>query len=133
MEITTGLATLKGIATGVERVNKLLTVLKNTEHHQQLIELKEALLAVKEESLSLREEVIVLQSKLANKENLAYDKNGDAYYKQIAEAEKDGPFCKTCWDADSKLLRLDQKGWCAGCNKGYGPGWSEGSREPYSC
>jgi hypothetical protein len=121
MEITAGLAALKSITTGIAGVNKLLTAIKDTQQHQQLLELKEALLTTKEESLSLREEVITLRSKLANKESLIFDKGADAYYKQIAGTEKEGPFCKTCWDIDSKLLWLNKDGWCAGCKQGYGP------------
>lgn len=72
------------------------------------------------ENDSIKDNNSNLRSKLANKESLVYDKGADAYYKQIADGEKEGPFCKTCWDIDSKLLWLNQEGWCAGCKQGYG-------------
>ena len=132
MELATGLAAIKGITTGLEQVNKLLSVIKDTAHHEQLVQLKEALLTAKEETLALREEASALRAKLATKESLAFDKRLDAYFKQSAGAEKDGPFCKTCWDKDSTLLRLDNENWCAGCKLGYGPERSSGGWEPSS-
>ena len=132
MDPISGLAAIKGITAGLDGINKLLGVIKDTAHREQLLQLKEALLSAKEEAVSLREEVLALRSKLSNKENLTYNKGVDAYYKQVTATETDGPFCKTCWDKDSKLLRLDREGWCAGCEKGYGPERSSGGWEPAS-
>ena len=132
MGLITGIAAIKGITTGLEQVNKLLAVIKDTEHHGQLVQLKEALLDAKEEALALREKNGLLKVKLSNKEKLVFVKDSDAYFKVTNENEKDGPFCKTCWDKDEKLLRLDHDGWCAGCRLGYGNDRRSGNWKPAS-
>lgn len=132
MELVLGVAALKGIAAGIDGVNKLLAAVKDTEHRQELLQMKEALLTAKEETLALREEIGQLRTRLTTKETLVYNKQMDAYFKQAEGKEKDGPFCKTCWDKDSTLLRLDSAGWCAGCKLGYGPDRSDGDWAPSS-
>lgn len=120
LEIVTGIASIKIIAQGIDSVNKLLTAIKDTAHHEQLVALKEALLSAKEEILLMREQAMDLRTRLENKEHLAFDPNIDAYHK-TTDGKKDGPFCKTCWDKEGKLLRLNASGWCDGCGIGYGP------------
>lgn len=132
MDLTGGLAAIKGITAGIESVNGLLTAIKDAAHHEQLVKLKEALLTAKEEALALREEVMELRTRLSTRASLAYDKAVDAYFREEDGKPKDGPFCKTCWDKDSKLLRLDREGWCAGCKNGYGPDKSSGGWSPSS-
>lgn len=123
MELASGLAALKGITTGVEVVNKLLTVISDSSNREQLVQLKESLLNAKEETLALREEIIFLRDKLSIRESLDFDIRADAYYKKGEAVLRDGPFCKTCWDKDSKLIRLDTRGFCAVCKIGYGDVW----------
>lgn len=120
MELAAGLAAIKGLTSGVEVVNKLLSVISDSSNREQLVRLKESILNAKEETLALREEVLSLRDKLSNKESVEFDRNADAYYKKAVEGYRDGPFCKTCLDKDSKLIRLDTRGYCAVCRVGYG-------------
>lgn len=126
MELSTGLAAIKALTTGVEVINRLLSVISDSSNREQLVHLKESILNAKEEALALREEVLSLRDKLSNKETLEFDRGADAYYKKAVEGLRDGPFCKTCWDKDSKLIRLDTRGYCAVCKEGYGEIWREG-------
>lgn len=129
MDVVTGLAAVRGITAGLESVNKLLAVITETAHHEQLVQLKEALLTAKEETLTLREDMIVLRSKLADveasaKRELEVEFDGTFYW--IGKEKKfpaSGPYCTRCFDMEKRTVRL-QNDWsdhfsCPGCKTSF--------------
>lgn len=71
------------------------------EAQEKIMELREASIELQEENFNLLEEVRFLRSKLEEKEELTF--NGNVYY---IGNDNDGPFCPTCYDSESKLIRL---------------------------
>jgi len=112
MDVASGIAALKGLASGIESVNQLLTAMKDTKHHEQLVQLKEALLNAKEETLSLREEVINLRSQLSAslakaKQEQSMESDGTFYWTgKERSIPTDGPYCTRCFDVDKRAVRL---------------------------
>lgn len=52
----------------------------------------------------LRDEVRRLKEDLADRGDLRSDRNG--MWRQQPDRKPDGPFCRTCWEADAKTILL---------------------------
>ena len=106
----------------VELLKKGATV----EAQEKIMELREAALELQEETTELRTRVSELEEELKIKGNLEYSKNTYWLWKEDDAGDntiKDGPFCQRCYDADQKLIRLQDWGvdWlCMNCEKTYG-------------
>lgn len=96
----------------VDLIKKGATV----EAQEQIMTLREAALELQEDNLALRERVKTLEEALRTKEQLHYDKNK---YWLVNNSVKDGPYCQHCYDANEKLIRLQEwgdDGWmCFSC------------------
>ena len=106
------------------RVVELVKAGATIELQERITELREAVLNAKEEILSLRAELGELKRAAEEREQVTFD--GVAYWQQVPGSEKQGPFCHRCYDADSKLVRLQHfpaslswKWSCVVCNKSY--------------
>jgi len=91
-----------------------------------LFYIREELLKVQEENHNLKVQVKQLEEKLQQKGKLQYIK--PSYW--VVEGETgDGPFCQRCYDAESKLVRLQEGSrdfWnCRECKNNYhGPNYT---------
>lgn len=91
------------------------------EAQEKIMELREAVMELQEENLSLREQVTHLRSEIAKKEELEFD--GAIYWKKDSDGRRIGPYCQKCFDADGKLIRLQdyQDRWyCLHCKTSQG-------------
>ncbi len=107
-----------------QRVSEVIDKLGGIQ--DTLFYIREELLKVQEENHSLKSQVKLLEEKLQEKGKLQYLKPS---YWVIEGETKDGPFCQKCYDAESKLLRLqggERDIWnCRECkNSYYGPNYT---------
>jgi len=98
----------------VELIKKGATV----EAQEKIMELREAILGLQEENHSLKERVRDLEAQLEIKGEVQFD--GSVYWR-VHAGKSDGPFCQRCFDADIKLIRLqdyDFNWFCLSCKQG---------------
>jgi hypothetical protein len=76
---------------------------KNLELYERMLSVYGDVMELVEKNRELYEENQALKAKFLTKENLSFD--GERYWIN-KEGQKDGPFCSTCWDVDSKLVRM---------------------------
>ena len=72
--------------------------------------------------MKLREELSALKTQQDLADSLAYD--GDVYWRESKEGNRDGPFCPRCHDTKKLLVRIQKDGqgwWCKECTDHYGP------------
>jgi hypothetical protein len=72
-------------------------------HRSRSWPLREGALTLQEENLGLRERVKALEDALAIRGRIRFD--GSTYWID-RDGNADGPFCQRCYDANGKLLRL---------------------------
>ncbi|WP_099361486.1 hypothetical protein [Fredinandcohnia onubensis] len=89
------LETLKG-------VGKLVKDIGDIELNSKIIDLQNEVFSLVEENHQLRKRVDELET-IESLENSLKVK-GHFYYKENGDKE-DGPFCTSCWDNNSKLIR----------------------------
>ena len=84
---------------------------KNLELYERMLAVYGDVMELVEKNRELYEENLLLREKFSTKEKLSFD--SERYWLN-KEGQKDGPFCSTCWDIDSKLVRMrayrDQRG-----------------------
>ena len=90
---------LPGYKEIVDLVKKGATI----EAQEKIMELRERSIELQEENYQLRDELRELKGLLSQRESLNFI--GQVYYAGEGES-KEGPFCPTCHDSDSKLIRL---------------------------
>lgn len=73
------------------------------EAQEKIMELRERSIELQEENIELKEENRRLKDILSRKESLRFINN--VYYSVEGDSQ-DGPFCPTCHDSDSKVIRL---------------------------
>lgn len=83
----------------VELMKKGATV----EAQEKIMELREAVIELQEENLVLRQEATDLRSQLKLKGEVQFD---GAVYWRIEDGNRIGPYCQRCFDAEGKLIRL---------------------------
>jgi hypothetical protein len=99
----------------VELIKKGATV----EAQERIMELREAALELQEENFALREKVRELEDQLRVKGQVSFD--GRVYWLGKDGGGRDGPFCQRCYDAETKLIRVQStiRGWyCNSCKVG---------------
>jgi hypothetical protein len=74
------------------------------ELQEKLMKLREDALALQEENIELKGKILELEQIINEKEELVFD--GRVYWRNIDGEEKEGPFCQSCYDSDSKVIRL---------------------------
>ena len=105
----------------VELIKKGATV----EAQEKIMELRVAALEYQEENAELKLRVKELEEELEVKGNLEYSSSAYWLWREDDAGDytiKDGPFCQRCYDADKKLIRLQDwdKAWsCMNCEKSY--------------
>jgi hypothetical protein len=95
----------------VELMKKGATV----EAQEKIMELREAVIELQEQNLVLRQETADLRAQVKLREEVQFD---GAVYWRIEEGKRIGPFCQRCFDADGKLIRLqdyDDAWFCLHC------------------
>jgi hypothetical protein len=110
---STALSSLKTATDIVKLIKDSDIFLDKTEIKLKLADLTSALAETKIQLADIKELLIEKDKKIRELEeritivgNVVYE---DRYYWKIVDDQKDGPFCQRCFDADSKLIRL-QKG-----------------------
>jgi hypothetical protein len=90
------------------------------EAQEKIVELREGALAFQEENIELRKRIGELEAKLSEKKEVVWE---PPFYWMNKGDSKDGPFCQKCYDAEAKLIRLQniEKGaWCCkACNNNF--------------
>ena len=119
---------MSGISDAVTLSGRLVELAKKgmtIEQQERIMELRAAVLNAQEENLQLREELSELKRSTALRDEVSFD--GAVYWRTLPDGQKDGPFCQRCYDADAKLIRLQNIAgsffgdWdCAACDKTYG-------------
>lgn len=98
-----------GISYAVRMSGRLVDLAKTTltlELREQIMQLREAVLNAQEEILSLRAELGDLKRATTDREQLKFD--GTVYWREILGLEKEGPFCQSCLDINSAVIRLQK-------------------------
>ena len=105
----------------VDLIKKGATV----EAQEKIMELREAALELQEENVELKSRIKGLEEELQIKETLEYSGSTYWLWKEDDAGDftiKDGPFCQRCYDAEQKLIRLQDwnEAWCCmNCEKTY--------------
>jgi ribosomal protein L37AE/L43A len=99
------------------------------EAQEKIADLREGALELQEENLELRKRVAELEQKLELRQSVVY--RAPSYWVS-RDGKDDGPYCQKCFDADSKLIRLQTTGekglWlCGSCNQRF----KDSSYRPY--
>jgi hypothetical protein len=101
--------TLKSIANAFREADKI-------EQYRQINEAMAKLKEMENQLTEFEKENKLLKEKLKIKDDLTV--SNDAYW---LKSNKDGPFCKGCWDDNNKLIRLKDDYECPVCKTKYGP------------
>jgi hypothetical protein len=95
------------------------------ELYQRIVDLRDEIFALSEENLTLKERVRDLERQQEIDVQLVRD--GNVYYRQLANGEREGPHCMACWDGDRKLVNVMLNDGhfgptirCGRCNNGKG-------------
>lgn len=92
----------------VELIKKGATV----EAQEQIMALREGALELQEENQALKERLSELEEELKLSGEMEFD--GSVYWR-VTENERHGPYCPRCYDADTKLIRLQDWGDAWNC------------------
>jgi len=106
----------------------------NIELQEKLMDMREQALELQEENIALKRQIKELEERLDVREKIVWDKEYQVYWlEQTGGEERDGPYCQHCWDADTRLIRIQRvhavtagrsiKRWrCPACNNFFGEG-----------
>lgn len=89
---------------GIKDVASIVQKADNIELYQKVIDLQKEALELIEENMLLKDRIRQFEDKRSIKTNLIFKNN--CYYLKMENDTLDGPFCPTCWDKDSKLIRM---------------------------
>lgn len=104
------------LSTLSDLVKKGMTI----EAQEKIMDLREMVTSLREQCVDLREENTLLKLKLAEKETVFFE--GGVYWAKKDDGTRDGPFCPTCHDKDSKRVRMktgEYTYFCHVCNFEY--------------
>jgi hypothetical protein len=79
------------------------------ELQEQLMKMREEALSLQEQNVELRQRVAELEAERRVEESVVYD--GALYWKDDDEGVRQGPYCQKCYDADRKLIRLQNSSY----------------------
>jgi hypothetical protein len=82
---------------------------KNTQLAEKLVDLYRDMILMAETNQELRKEIDELKKRDDIASTLRFDSEDGSYFLKRGEKE-DGPFCGTCWDIDSRLVRKSATG-----------------------
>lgn len=112
---------LPGYKEIVELIKKGATV----EAQEKIMELREAVIEFQEDNSKLKSRINELEEELKIRGNLEYSKSVYWLWNEDEAGDntiKDGPYCQRCYDAEQKLIRLQDWGddWsCFNCKLTY--------------
>ncbi len=91
------------------KVSEIMGLIKKgmtIEAQEKIMELREAVLEYREENLQLKKTISELECQIDIEKCLKYEY--PVYYKVDPDSSKnkDGPYCRACYDKDKKLIRL---------------------------
>ena len=92
------------------------------EAQEKIMKFREAALQLQEENLKLKEKIRELEQQQEIKDSLVWD--GSVYWRQTGN-QREGPYCPTCYDSNSKHIRLQEHqdvadpDWFCGVCKGF--------------
>jgi hypothetical protein len=92
-----------GIVDNFKDLFKVAESVNNLDLYKKLSELQTRVMEVEEENRGLKDRVGQLIGQLSTRDSLVHD--GERYWSQ-RDGKRDGPFCSTCWDVDSRLVRM---------------------------
>jgi len=84
---------------------------KNLELYERMLAVYGDVMELVEQNRELVEENRLLKTRLKTQEELVHD--GERYWIE-KDGRRSGPYCATCWDIDSKLVRMrsySQRSW----------------------
>ncbi len=85
------------------KLSALSQSVSSIEIREQLVALREQLVEVRNANITLSEKLAELERSQRMREQLTFD---DPVYWQILDGAKVGPFCSSCWDGKTTLVRL---------------------------
>lgn len=91
------------IISNAKEVAELVKKLGNIDLYRRIVELEGEIVDLSAESHRLKQQVHELQEKLSVREQLQFLSR---VYWLVEGETKTGPFCQVCYDADGKLIRL---------------------------
>jgi len=95
-----------GILDNAKEVANLIKKYNDQDLYQKIIDLRDEIFNIREENQQLKERVNELER--AEDISAKLEKRDNVYYRTDREEDQAGPFCMTCWDADRKLINLNQ-------------------------
>lgn len=125
------MATLKDIASGIEKLQKFTRDVENVEYKEQILDLREMIADVREELLEKDDELKTARDEIAAlKETAEFAESliaVDGYkYDSVDEKPVGLPYCPTCEVRDGKLFRLirfdENRSRCHNCKQSHPAG-----------
>ena len=99
-----------GIIDTTKELAKLAQQIGNIEVYNQVIALQGQVMELMSDNMQVKDDLRLAQEELRRlRDNSELSKNlthDGERYSLIKDGRKDGPFCGTCWDVDSKLVRM---------------------------
>ena len=92
-----------GILDNAKQVAKAVEEIHNLELYQRVLALHSDIIELVDQNNRLRDENAQLQKNNEIRGSLKHD--GERYW-MLDGAQREGPFCATCWDIDAKLVRM---------------------------
>ncbi len=99
---------MSNIVDHVKEIATLVQKYQNQELYQKIVDLRDEIFEMRESNLALKEQVRELKQRQDIEDQLT--KEGNHYYHKHPTKGRMGPYCSTCWDADGKLISLQQRG-----------------------
>lgn len=105
----------------------LIKKLGNTDLYRQIVELEGEIIDLSRDNHHLTQRNAGLEAQLQTKGTVTFDELQGVYW-LIDDGKQAGPYCQLCYDADRKLIRLQEAGgigsihrWtCYACKRNYG-------------
>lgn len=108
-----------GVYEAIKNAVALAQKADNVDLLRKLLDAQSASIEDRETIRALREEVVDLRKRLQLQEELRWEHN--VYWRELADGNREGPYCPKCWSGESKLVRFIE--WerniywhCAVCN-----------------
>lgn len=112
MDVASGLAAIQGAMTCLKAISSGLKTVKEIDQkltllsvREQLVELQERLLDARDQTSELISQNQELRQQLTIKEEIQHQEDGNILWR-VVNGQNKGPYCSTCYGAESKLISL---------------------------
>jgi len=106
----------------VKEIADLVKKYNDQDLYQKIVDLRDEIFDLREENLDLKEKLKGVES--AKEIGPQLQRESNHYTRTHRDGSKSGPFCLACWDADNKLIGLQEFAYgvqkCGRCEKGKG-------------